>query len=129
MKKPGEVGQPKDSAELVEQVQACTVCAANLPHSPRPVLRVSSTARLLIVGQAPGRRVHETGIPWNDPSGDRLRDWLGMTRDTFYDVSRIAIVPTACAIPARSRAATWRRARNVRRCGTPHCARRCRTSV
>jgi uracil-DNA glycosylase len=99
MKKPGEVGEPTDFAELVEQVQACTVCAASLPHSPRPVLRVSPTARLLIVGQAPGRRVHETGIPWNDPSGDRLRDWLDMTRDAFYDVARIAIVPAGLCYP------------------------------
>lgn len=99
MKKPGEVGEPTDFAELVEQVQACTVCAASLPHSPRPVLRVSPTARLLIVGQAPGRRVHETGIPWNDPSGDRLRDWLDMTRDAFYGVARIAIVPAGLCYP------------------------------
>ena len=80
-------------------MQACTVCAAHLPHPPRPILRVSPTARLLIVGQAPGRRVHETGIPWNDPSGDLLRQWLGMTREQFYDVSRIAIVPTGLCYP------------------------------
>ena len=85
--------------ELVAQAQACTVCAAHLPHTPRPVLRVSPTARLLIVGQAPGRRVHETGIPWNDPSGDQLRLWLGMTREQFYDVSCIAIVPTGLCYP------------------------------
>lgn len=84
---------------LVQQAQACTVCAPHLPHAPRPVLRVSPTARLLIVGQAPGRRVHETGIPWNDPSGDQLRLWLGMTRDEFYDGSRIAIVPTGLCYP------------------------------
>ena len=99
MKKPDRLPQPTSLAGLVEQVEACTVCAANLPHSPRPVLRVSSAARLLIVGQAPGRRVHETGIPWNDPSGDRLREWLGMTREQFYDVSRIAIVPTGLCYP------------------------------
>jgi len=81
------------------RVQACTVCAAHLPHPPRPILRASPTARLLIVGQAPGRRVHETGIPWNDPSGDLLRQWLGMTREAFYDQSRIAIVPTGFCYP------------------------------
>lgn len=84
---------------LAEQARACTVCAAHLPHVPRPVLRVSSTARLLIVGQAPGRRVHETGIPWNDASGDRLRQWLGVTREVFYDVTRIAILPTGLCYP------------------------------
>lgn len=86
-------------AELIARAQACTVCAAHLPHAPRPVLRASPTARLLIVGQAPGRRVHETGIPWNDPSGDQLRAWLGMTREAFYDVSRIAIIPTGLCYP------------------------------
>ena len=85
--------------DLLARVQACTVCAAQLPHPPRPILRVSPTACLLIVGQAPGRRVHETGIPWNDPSGDLLRQWLGMTREQFYDVSRIAIVPTGLCYP------------------------------
>ena len=85
--------------DLVARAQACTVCAAHLPYSPRPVLRASPAARLLIVGQAPGRRVHETGIPWNDPSGDRLRQWLGMTREVFYDTSRIAIVPTGLCYP------------------------------
>ncbi len=84
---------------LLGQVRACTVCAPHLPHPPRPVLRAAATARLLIVGQAPGRKVHETGIPWNDPSGDRLRSWLGMDRDTFYDESRIAIIPTGLCFP------------------------------
>ena len=69
---------------LLTEIRACRLCEAVLPLGPRPVLRASSTARILIVGQAPGRRVHETGIPWNDPSGDQLRQWLGMTRDEFY---------------------------------------------
>jgi uracil-DNA glycosylase len=85
--------------DLLREVRACTVCSAHLPNPPRPVLRASSTARLLIVGQAPGRRVHETGIPWNDPSGERLRDWLQLDRDTFYDESRIAIIPTGLCYP------------------------------
>lgn len=88
---------------LLEQVRACTVCAPHLPHGPRPILRVAATARLLVVGQAPGRKVHETGIPWNDPSGDRLRSWLGMDRDTFYDESRIAIIPTGLCFPGTGR--------------------------
>lgn len=75
------------------------MCAPYLPNPPRPILRASAKARLLIVGQAPGRRVHETGIPWNDPSGDRLRDWLQIDRATFYDTSRIAIIPTGFCYP------------------------------
>jgi len=96
---PAESHPVETFAELLARVQACTVCAAHLPHPPHPILRASPTARLLIVGQAPGRRVHETGIPWNDPSGDLLRQWLGMTRETFYDESRIAIVPTGLCYP------------------------------
>ena len=81
------------------QAKACTVCAKHLPYAPRPVFLVGSAARLLIVGQAPGRRVHETGIPWNDPSGDALREWLAMERAVFYDTSRIAIVPAGLCYP------------------------------
>ncbi len=84
---------------LLAEIQACRLCDAHLPLGPRPVLRASGTARLLIVGQAPGRRVHETGIPWNDPSGDRLRLWLGMTREQFYDQRHIAIVPAGLCYP------------------------------
>ena len=84
---------------LLREVRACTECAAHLPNPPRPVLRAARGARILIVGQAPGRRVHETGIPWNDPSGDRLRDWLQVPREVFYDESRIAIIPAAFCYP------------------------------
>lgn len=84
---------------LVAEIRACTLCAPFLPLGPRPVLRASATARMLIVSQAPGTRVHESGIPWNDRSGDRLRDWLQMDRDTFYDASRIAIVPMGFCYP------------------------------
>ena len=80
--------------------RACTHCT-DLPLGPRPVFRVSVTARVLIIGQAPGTRVHATGIPWNDPSGDRLRHWLAMTRAEFYDAGRIAIVPTGLCYPGR----------------------------
>lgn len=94
---------PKSTAErctaLLEEVRACRLCAGKLPHEPRPVLRASSTARLLIVGQAPGRRVHETGIPWNDPSGELLRQWLHLSREQFYDESMIAIIPTGLCYP------------------------------
>ncbi len=82
------------------EAAACTHCQG-LPLGPRPVFRVSPTARLLIIGQAPGTKVHATGIPWNDPSGERLRDWLGMTRDAFYDATRIAIMPMGFCYPGR----------------------------
>ncbi len=84
---------------LLEEIRACRVCEAVLPLGPKPILRTSATTKLLIVGQAPGRRVHETGIPWNDPSGDRLREWLGMSREQFYDERQIAIVPTGLCYP------------------------------
>ncbi len=85
---------------LAEEVRQCRVCA-DLPLGPRPVFRVSSTARLLIAGQAPGTKVHETGIPWNDPSGDRLRLWLNMSREVFYDERMVAIVPMGLCYPGR----------------------------
>lgn len=83
---------------LVAEVRACRVCQGLIP-APNPVLRVSVSARLLIVGQAPGTRVHASGIPWNDPSGDNLLAWMGVDRDTFYDAGRIAIVPTGLCYP------------------------------
>lgn len=88
---------------LLKEVQACRLCEAHLPLGPRPVVRAGEGARLLIVGQAPGTRVHETGIPWNDPSGDRLRDWLQMDRETFYDENRIAIIPMGFCYPGRGK--------------------------
>jgi uracil-DNA glycosylase len=87
-------------AELAA-ARACRACDAHLPLGPRPVFRVSWTARLLIMGQAPGTRVHETGIPWNDRSGERLRGWLGMDAETFYDAARIAILPAGLCYPGR----------------------------
>ena len=106
--------------ELVRQVRACTLCADVLPFEPRPVIQLSEASRILVVGQAPGRRVHETGLPFNDPSGDRLRDWMGVTRDTFYDESRMAILPMGFCYPGTGKsgdlpprpecAATWREA-------------------
>jgi uracil-DNA glycosylase family 4 len=88
---------------LLAEIRACRVCEAHLPHGPRPVVQAGTTARLLIVGQAPGRRVHDTGIPWNDASGELLRKWLGMARETFYDDRRVAIVPTAFCYPGKGK--------------------------
>lgn len=85
---------------LLAEIRRCTLCAAHLPMGPNPVLRAgSATARILLIGQAPGRKVHETGIPWNDPSGDRLRDWMGVDRETFYDEAKIAIMPMGFCYP------------------------------
>lgn len=84
---------------LAAEARACRVCAAHLPLGPRPVFLVGAGARLLVVGQAPGRRVHATGIPWNDPSGDQLRAWLHMDRAQFYDTRRIAILPAGLCYP------------------------------
>jgi uracil-DNA glycosylase len=83
--------------QVSADARACRLCRNHL--EPRPVFRVGASARLLIVGQAPGRRVHETGIPWNDPSGDVLRAWLAMDRHSFYDTSRIAIVGVGLCYP------------------------------
>ena len=84
---------------LIKEARACRVCAPHLPLGPKPVFLVGAGARLMIVGQAPGRRVHQTGIPWNDPSGDLLRAWLRMDLAQFYDTRRIAILPTGLCYP------------------------------
>jgi uracil-DNA glycosylase len=88
---------------LLAEVRACRLCAPHLPLGPRPVLRADARARILVVGQAPGTRVHATGIPWNDPSGDRLRAWLAVERETFYDERRFAIIPAGLCYPGRGR--------------------------
>ncbi|MEM9254321.1 MAG: uracil-DNA glycosylase family protein [Pseudomonadota bacterium] len=87
--------------DLLDQIKACRLCQDELPRGPRPVLQAQPSARILVAGQAPGTRVHETGIPFNDPSGDRLRAWMGVDRETFYDDARIAIVPMAFCYPGR----------------------------
>jgi uracil-DNA glycosylase len=75
------------------------VCAAHLPHAPRPVLQAGAAARIVIIGQSPGSKVHESGVPWRDQSGDRLRNWTGLDEATFYDPSRIALVPMGFCYP------------------------------
>jgi uracil-DNA glycosylase len=86
---------------LLTEVRQCRACESHLPLGPRPVLQAGEEARILIVGQAPGMRVHNTGIPWNDASGERLRMWMGVDKDRFYDVSRIAIIPMGYCYPGR----------------------------
>ena len=85
--------------KVIREARACTACAASLPLGPRPLVAGSSAARILIVGQAPGRRAHESGIPWHDPSGDRLRAWLGIDDDTFYDPRTTALMPMGFCFP------------------------------
>ncbi|MBI1320834.1 MAG: uracil-DNA glycosylase family protein [Candidatus Hydrogenedens sp.] len=86
---------------LLAEVRACRLCEEHLPLGPRPVLRAARSARILVVGQAPGTKVHATGVPWNDPSGDRLRDWMGVDRDTFYNEKKVAIIPMGFCYPGR----------------------------
>jgi uracil-DNA glycosylase len=84
---------------LLREVRACQICAADLPLGPRPVLQLASSARLLIISQAPGSKVHHSGIPWSDASGDRLRDWLQLDRSVFYDKAQVAILPMGFCYP------------------------------
>ena len=87
--------------KLLTEIRACTQCADELPLGPRPILRAKLSARVLIVGQAPGTRVHASGIPWDDPSGDRLRDWLNVDKTQFYNDSLFAIVPMGFCYPGK----------------------------
>ena len=94
------VGDPLPA--LLREISACRLCEAHLPLGPRPVIRAAAGARILVIGQAPGTKVHRTGIPFNDPSGDRLRDWMGIDREIFYDEARIAIMPMGLCYPGRN---------------------------
>jgi uracil-DNA glycosylase len=89
--------------DLLAQVRRCQYCEPSLPLGARPVLSAGASARILIIGQAPGSRVHATGIPWNDPSGDRLRQWMSLDRETFYDAKRIAIMPMGLCYPGKGK--------------------------
>lgn len=103
---------------LAAEARACRLCANQLPHGPRPVFQLGRTARILVAGQAPGSRVHASGVPFDDASGERLRNWMGVDPDTFYDERRVAILPMAFCYPGRGGsgdlppmarcAATWR---------------------
>ncbi|MDX1380853.1 MAG: uracil-DNA glycosylase family protein [Xanthomonadales bacterium] len=105
--------------QLAAEARACRLCAGELPRGPRPVFQVGRQARVLVAGQAPGARVHESGVPFDDASGERLRHWMGVDRDTFYDPRRVAILPMGFCYPGRGGsgdlpplrrcAATWRK--------------------
>jgi uracil-DNA glycosylase len=94
---------PQSRAEaLRRRIAACTLCATHLPLGPRPIARFSPTSRLLIIGQAPGSKVHASGVPWDDDSGDRLRGWLGLDKATFYDAAVVAQMPMGFCYPGRA---------------------------
>lgn len=95
----GDSGGNQSFAKLLESVTHCRLCEEFLPLGPRPVLQVDPRARILVAGQAPGRRVHESGVPFDDPSGERLREWLGISRETFYDATKVAILPMGFCYP------------------------------
>ena len=90
-------------SELINQVQHCKLCASDLPLGPRPIIQIHQNAQLLIIGQAPGLKVHESGVPWNDASGERLRNWMGIGEDLFYDAQQIAILPMGFCYPGRGK--------------------------
>lgn len=89
--------------ELLVEIRDCRECEAVLPCGPRPIVAANEDASILIIGQAPGKRVHETGVAWDDPSGDRLRDWLGIQHEDFYDASKVAIVPMGFCYPGKGK--------------------------
>lgn len=91
-----------DDATLRSEISACTICAAYLPFGPRPVTQFSVTSRVLIIGQAPGTRVHASGIPWQDDSGDRLREWTRLDGREFYDPAKVALVPMGFCYPGKA---------------------------
>ena len=88
---------------LLQEIRACDICAEHLPHGTRPGMAAGRGARIALIGQAPGRRVHESGVPWKDPSGERLRDWLGVTNEEFYDPELFAILPMGFCYPGTGR--------------------------
>lgn len=90
-------------SNLLSEVRACRICEPHLPLGPRPVVQLDRQARILIVGQAPGRKVHDSGVPFDDASGNRLREWLGVTRDVFYDPKQFALVPMGFCFPGSGR--------------------------
>lgn len=100
---PNTPHQTQQLDNLLDQIRHCEICKDHLPLGPRPVIQAAASAKLMIIGQAPGTRVHETGIPWNDPSGDRLRQWLELDRATFYDPAQIAIMPMGLCYPGKGK--------------------------
>jgi uracil-DNA glycosylase len=92
-----------EAATLHVEIAACVRCAAYLAAGPRPIVQFSTTARILIIGQAPGARVHASGVPWDDPSGDRLREWTGLSKSEFYDPAKVALMPMGFCYPGKGK--------------------------
>jgi uracil-DNA glycosylase len=92
---------PEELAALLARVRACSACASALPLGPRPILQLSTSATILVASQAPGSKVHQTGVPFSDASGDRLREWMGLSSDEFYDEESVAIMPMGFCYPGR----------------------------
>ncbi len=92
-----------DIESLIKEIKNCTFCAQYLPLGPNPVVEAHQNSRILIIGQAPGTKVHASGIPWDDASGKRLREWMGIDRESFYDTTKIAIVPMGFCYPGRGK--------------------------
>ncbi|WP_454441678.1 uracil-DNA glycosylase family protein [Vibrio bathopelagicus] len=90
-------------SSLLTEIRQCTACEPHLSHGANPVIQAHPNARLLIIGQAPGIKVHESSVPWNDASGERLREWLGMDSNTFYDEQKVAIVPMGFCYPGKGK--------------------------
>ena len=98
---PADEEMTDTESALHDQIAACTVCAAALPAGPRPVVQFSASARILIIGQAPGSKVHASGVPWDDDSGARLREWTGLSPEQFYDPARVALMPMGFCYPGK----------------------------
>lgn len=88
---------------LIREIESCLVCSEHFTHEPRPVICVKSTSKILVVGQAPGTKVHQSGIPWNDQSGKNLREWLNVSEDDFYDTNKFSIVPMGFCYPGKGK--------------------------
>ena len=106
---------------LKKNVRSCSVCSDNLPFGPRPVIQIDTNSRILVASQAPGRKVHETGIPFNDASGNRLREWLGVSKETFYDSNKIAILPMGFCYPGTGKSGDF--------APRPECAKKWRSKL
>jgi uracil-DNA glycosylase family 4 len=89
--------------KLLKQIRGCTACAQHLEFGVNPIIAASTKSKLIIIGQAPGRKVHDTGLPWNDKSGDNLRNWLGIDKETFYNTDKVALVPMGFCYPGKGK--------------------------
>ena len=104
--------------QLTREIRACTECAVHLPLGPRPLVQLDARARVVVIGQAPGKSAHESGVPWDDRSGDRLRDWMGLSREKFYDPALVALMPMGFCYPGTGASGDMAPRPNALRSGT-----------